>query len=92
MPGIANLAAFAYRAAPQFWRRVSEDAKRPIERVASVPQIAAWPSHGLHVTWIGHSTVAIGIDGFLIVTDPVFSARIGLSFGPLTLGIKRSWI
>jgi L-ascorbate metabolism protein UlaG (beta-lactamase superfamily) len=89
MPGIANLAAFAYRAAPQLWRRVSEDAKRPIERVSNAPQIAAWPGTGLHVTWIGHSTVAIAIDGFLIVTDPVFSARIGLNFGPLTLGIKR---
>ncbi len=83
------MAAFAYRAAPQLWRRISEDAKRPIERVSHAPQIAAWPSKGLHVTWIGHSTVAIGIDGFLIVTDPVFSARIGLNFGPLTLGIKR---
>jgi L-ascorbate metabolism protein UlaG (beta-lactamase superfamily) len=28
-------------------------------------------------------------DGFTILTDPVFSERIGLNFGPLTVGIKR---
>lgn len=29
------------------------------------------------------------IDGFTIITDPVFSTRIGLNLGPLTVGIKR---
>lgn len=29
------------------------------------------------------------VDGFTIVTDPVFSSRVGLGFGPVTLGIKR---
>lgn len=29
------------------------------------------------------------IDGFTILTDPVFSRRIGLNFGPLTIGLKR---
>jgi L-ascorbate metabolism protein UlaG (beta-lactamase superfamily) len=53
------------------------------------PQIASWPKRGLHAAWIGHSTVAISIDGFLILTDPVFSNRIGLNFGPLTIGMKR---
>ncbi len=72
-----------------FFRRVSEDLKRPIERASRAPDIAAWPISGLHATRIGHSTVAISVEGFLIVTDPVFSSRIGLNFGPLTLGIKR---
>ena len=31
----------------------------------------------------------IGIDGFTILTDPVFSSRIGIKLGPFTLGIKR---
>jgi len=30
---------------------------------------------GLHVTWLGHSTMLIGIDGALFLTDPVFSRR-----------------
>jgi L-ascorbate metabolism protein UlaG (beta-lactamase superfamily) len=29
------------------------------------------------------------VDGFTILTDPVFSLRVGLNFGPFTLGIKR---
>ncbi len=36
MPGLANLASFAYRAAPQLWRRISEDMQRPIEPAANV--------------------------------------------------------
>jgi len=43
----------------------------------------------LHAAWLGHSTVLIKIDGITIVTDPVFSARIGLNLGPLTIGLKR---
>ena len=89
MAGIANLASFAFRFAPEFYRRVAADAKRPIESVGNIPDIAAWPSKGLHATWIGHSTVAISIDGFLILTDPVFSKRIGIRVGPMTLGLKR---
>ncbi len=29
------------------------------------------------------------VDGFTILTDPVFSLRVGLNLGPFTLGIKR---
>jgi L-ascorbate metabolism protein UlaG (beta-lactamase superfamily) len=63
--------------------------KRPVEPAAQTPQFKAWPGKGLHAAWIGHSTVVISIDGFTIVTDPVFSARIGINLGPVTLGIKR---
>ena len=86
---VSGLASFLYKAAPEFFRRLSRDAKRPIEPVFRKPEIATWPTTGLHAAWIGHSTVMIGIDGFNILTDPVFSARIGLKFGPLTLGLKR---
>ncbi len=75
--------------APEFWRRVSEDAKRPVESSPRVPQIKLWLKTGLHAAWIGHSTVVISIDGFTIITDPVFSARIGINLGLVTLGIKR---
>ncbi len=43
----------------------------------------------MHAAWLGHSTVLLKIDGVMIVTDPVFSTRIGLNFGPLTIGLKR---
>ena len=48
-----------------------------------------WPNVGLHAAWLGHSTVLLKVDGFTILTDPVFSARVGLNFGPVTVGIKR---
>lgn len=53
------------------------------------PDFTKWPQSGLHAAWIGHSTVLLSIDGFTILTDPVFSTRIGLNIGPMTLGIKR---
>jgi L-ascorbate metabolism protein UlaG (beta-lactamase superfamily) len=87
--GLGGLAVFAFEMAPAFWRRVSADMKREVETVARRPTIDAWPKQGLHAAWIGHSTVAISIDGFLIVTDPVFSTRIGLNLGPITVGLKR---
>ena len=83
--GLGALAAFAYGAAPEFWRRFSADAKRPVEPAPRTPSISDWPAKGLHAAWIGHSTVMLSIDGFTILTDPVFGARIGINFGPLTL-------
>jgi L-ascorbate metabolism protein UlaG (beta-lactamase superfamily) len=53
------------------------------------PHPELWPDTGLHAAWLGHSTVLLKIDGVTIVTDPVFSKRVGLSFGPLTIGLKR---
>jgi L-ascorbate metabolism protein UlaG (beta-lactamase superfamily) len=43
----------------------------------------------LQAAWIGHSTVLIRVDGFSILTDPVFSTRIGIRIGPFTIGMKR---
>jgi L-ascorbate metabolism protein UlaG (beta-lactamase superfamily) len=44
----------------------------------------------LVATWIGHSTVLMrfGPD-FHVITDPVFSRRCGLYFGPTNIGPKR---
>jgi L-ascorbate metabolism protein UlaG (beta-lactamase superfamily) len=44
------------------------------------------PASGLRITWIGHSSLLIEIDGVKLLTDPVFSARASfLSF----IGPKR---
>lgn len=42
------------------------------------------PPNGLRVTWVGHSTTIIEIDGKRILTDPVWSDRVSFSsfFGP----------
>jgi L-ascorbate metabolism protein UlaG (beta-lactamase superfamily) len=83
------LGEFVFRAAPMFWRRLAEDRKRLVAPSPRVPGIAAWSGDGLHAAWIGHSTVLIRVDSFTILTDPVFSARVGIKIGPFTLGIKR---
>jgi L-ascorbate metabolism protein UlaG (beta-lactamase superfamily) len=86
---VPETARFLRSAAPAFFREVSNDYARPIAPAPLRPHPELWPDHGLHASWLGHSTVLLKIDGFSILTDPVFSTRIGLSLGPLTLGIKR---
>ena len=63
--------------------------KREAEAAPRRPRIGRWPKEGLHAAWIGHSTVVISIDGFIVITDPVFSNRIGIGLGPVTVGLKR---
>ena len=45
----------------------------PIERDSS--HFAEGPSTGLRITWLGHSTTLIEIDGVRLLTDPVWSDR-----------------
>jgi len=85
----AGTVAWAYRTAPTFFKRLSEDRKRTIRAAPHRPNPAQWPDRGLHAAWLGHTTVLLKIDGFTILTDPVLSPRVGLNLGPLTLGIKR---
>ena len=82
-------ARFLRRAAPAFFRELAKDYKRPTAPAPHRPAPLSWPDHGLHAAWLGHSTVILKVDGFTILTDPVFSTRVGLNVGPLTIGIKR---
>jgi L-ascorbate metabolism protein UlaG (beta-lactamase superfamily) len=68
---------------------LSKEYKRDILPAPNRPHPKTWPDYGLHAAWLGHTSVILKLDGFTIITDPVFSARIGLNFGPLTLGMKR---
>src|SRR5262245_6230657 len=54
-------------------------------RVPKVPlpvesPLATWnqpvSSSGLRITWLGHSTLLIEIDGLRVLTDPVFGERV----------------
>jgi L-ascorbate metabolism protein UlaG (beta-lactamase superfamily) len=40
-------------------------------------RFASPPPSGLRVTWLGHSTVLLEIDGHRFLTDPVWSERVG---------------
>ena len=57
--------------------------------MAGRPRPLNWNDRGLHAAWIGHSTVLLKIDGFTVLTDPVFGRRCGIRVGPVTVGIKR---
>ncbi len=87
--GATALGVLAYRAAPGFWQQYSREIRRPILQPTAHPSPETWPDRGLHVAWLGHSTLLLKIDGMTILTDPVFSDRVGLSLGPITLGLKR---
>lgn len=55
-----------------------------------IPDPHAWKNDAITAAWIGHSTVLINFLGSWIITDPVFSERVGLSIaGMFTLGPKR---
>jgi L-ascorbate metabolism protein UlaG (beta-lactamase superfamily) len=89
LAGVAGVGTFLYRAAPAFWQQYSEELKRPIAAPPHQPSPFDWPDKGLHAAWLGHSTVLLKIDGFTILTDPVFSDRAGIHLGLVTLGVKR---
>ncbi|MFO0856590.1 MAG: MBL fold metallo-hydrolase [Phycisphaerales bacterium] len=43
----------------------------------------------LGAVWLGHATVLLRMNGRWILTDPVFSHRVGVHLGPLALGVQR---
>src|SRR5215469_16202318 len=50
----------------------------PPAPLPSVSPLTSWgqpPETGLRVTWLGHSTVLIEIDGYRVLTDPVWGLR-----------------
>ncbi|MGH9419340.1 MAG: MBL fold metallo-hydrolase [Thermoanaerobaculia bacterium] len=63
----------------------------PHSRPSTVPvepgRFAAPPPSGLRVTWLGHSTIILEIDGHRFLTDPVWSDRAG----PTTFAGPKRW-
>jgi L-ascorbate metabolism protein UlaG (beta-lactamase superfamily) len=87
--GLTGLGGVVYRAAPNLLREMARETREPMTQPPAYPKAQAWPDTGLHAAWIGHSTVLLKIDGFTILTDPIFSDRAGVRVGPVTFGIKR---
>jgi L-ascorbate metabolism protein UlaG (beta-lactamase superfamily) len=54
----------------------SPDAPLPVVR-GDRGRFAAPPETGLRVTWLGHSTQVIELDGVTVLTDPIFGGRAG---------------
>ena len=53
------------------------------------PELSNWEKHDLAAAWIGHATVLLRIGQKTILTDPVFSSRIGVGLGLMTGGPRR---
>lgn len=49
--------------------------RKPLPVESPLTTWASSPSSGLRVTWFGHSTLLLEIDGTTILTDPVFGKR-----------------
>ncbi len=89
MGGAAAAAWSAYRVSPAFWKNLPREMQREVLDPPHVPDPSRWPDRGLYGAWLGHATVLLKIDGYTMVTDPVFSNHAGLHFGPVSLGVKR---
>lgn len=87
--GVAGAGTLLYRAAPSFWQQFASEWNRPILFAPHRPQPEQWPDSGLFGAWLGHSSVLLKVDGVTILTDPVLGDRVGLSVGPMTIGLKR---
>jgi L-ascorbate metabolism protein UlaG (beta-lactamase superfamily) len=88
---VAALRQFVSRAAPALWKEYTRERKRKVAPAPVTPLWRRWSDTGLHAAWLGHSTVLLKVDGFTILTDPIFSERCGIRLGGVfTLGPKRS--
>jgi len=55
----------------------------------AVPTFERWEDCRVAATWIGHATVLLRMEGMTILTDPVFSSRVGVGLGFMTGGPLR---
>lgn len=53
------------------------------------PDLTRWGQGDLSAVWIGHATVLLRVGGMTILTDPVFSSRVGVGLGLFTGGPRR---
>ncbi len=61
----------------------------PPARAPHHPDLSRWTHHELAAAWIGHATLLLRIGGRTVLTDPVFSSRVGLDLGLITGGPRR---
>lgn len=86
---LAGLGNLARDVAPRVIAHYQQERARVILPAPNRPDPSKWSDTGIHAAWLGHSTVLLKIDGIMVLTDPVFSNRIGLNVGPVTIGLKR---
>lgn len=53
------------------------------------PDPASWSNEGLTVSWLGHASVLLSMEGILVLTDPALEPRIGIGRGFAKVGPRR---
>ncbi len=87
---VANGAAFpASMPSLRFLRQMIFDGRGAPARPAARPDPTNWSDLGITGSCLGHSTVLLNFFGVTLLTDPVFSKRVGPGFAPFVLGPKR---
>jgi len=70
------------------WEMIANDEEPETPHFKPDPSL--WDDTTITAAWIGHATVLINFFGTRILTDPVFSTRVGLNVADLfTIGPKR---
>src|SRR3954452_21744829 len=72
-----------------FIRRMIFDGRGAPLPPSERPNLATWPDDTLTGSCLGHSTVLLNFHGVWVLTDPVFSKRVGPGISPFILGPKR---
>ena len=65
------------------------DRLNPPPHALRKPDLSHWEQQELAAAWIGHATVLLRIGGMTLLTDPVFSSRVGIGLGLMTGGPRR---
>src|SRR5262249_19032457 len=68
----------------RFFDDVNPPAPAPLK-----PDLTNWEQRDLAAAWLGHATVLLRLGGKTILTDPVFSSRVGIGTGLVTIGPRR---
>ena len=73
-------------------KQILESIRDPKAKRAPTPtgKLPILSGHELAATWLGHATTLIAIGGKRVLTDPVFSHRIGMRMGGVTMGLSRT--
>lgn len=73
----------------RFLTRTIFDRRGPPAPPVARPAPHTWSDHEITGSCLGHSTVLLNFLGVRVVTDPVFSTRVGPGVSPLIVGPKR---
>jgi glyoxylase-like metal-dependent hydrolase (beta-lactamase superfamily II) len=97
MPGLRNPSA-PFPSIGDFLCVSPKSRRVPLAPLPALDPRATWlraPDTGLRTTWLGHSTVLIEIDGYRVLTDPVWGQRASPSrlagpkrFQPVPVALK----